>query len=116
MKESLASARACFPNKTIAILFQPHLFSRTKDFIAEFADVLSEADFPAVVDIYPAREKPISGITAQALADLNSKLTYLKPEEIHPFLNHHPFDVLMVLGAGDIANHVEPLKAFLSKS
>ncbi|MGB0999930.1 MAG: UDP-N-acetylmuramate--L-alanine ligase [Flavobacteriales bacterium] len=116
LKESLASARACFPNKTIAVLFQPHLFSRTKDFMSEFADVLSKADVPAVIDIYPAREKPIKGITSQALAKLNSKLTYLKPEDIHPFLDQHPFDVLMVLGAGDIANLVEPLKAFLSKS
>jgi UDP-N-acetylmuramate--alanine ligase len=102
-------ARAGEPGRTIAV-FQPHLFSRTRDFYRQFAEALHNADLALVVDIYPAREKPLAGITAAMIADYASSIGYKNVRYIGGKENAveeaaalaHEGDIIITLGAGDI--------------
>ncbi|MDR1004860.1 MAG: UDP-N-acetylmuramate--L-alanine ligase [Prevotellaceae bacterium] len=107
--QSIRSIRELYASRQITALFQPHLYSRTRDFFAEFADALSLADEVILTDIYPAREQPIEGITAEVIYDrLRAGIHkwYCPKEELLDFLARHPLDVLVVLGAGDIDDMV----------
>lgn len=108
----LETIRSLYPDKTITGIFQPHLFSRTRDFGADFARVLSKFDIPVVSDIYPAREKPIEGIDAQWLLNQidNSQKQYIAFENIGEIDVANMSGVLLTIGAGDIDNHIETLK------
>ncbi|MBQ4367329.1 MAG: UDP-N-acetylmuramate--L-alanine ligase [Muribaculaceae bacterium] len=103
---SIGSVRDLYPGRKITVIFQPHLYSRTRDFADEFAKSLSLADELLLLPIYPAREEPIPGITSQVILDkatCSTKCIYSKEnliKSIH-FLN---FDVLLTVGAGDIVN------------
>lgn len=117
LRMCISSVKELYPNKKITGVFQPHLFSRTRDFLDEFASSLSVLDELILLDIYPARELPIPGITSQLIIDkatakdkkLLTKATLLD----HVAANN--FEVLLTLGAGDIDVFVEPITAILNK-
>ncbi|MCY7353335.1 MAG: UDP-N-acetylmuramate--L-alanine ligase [Cytophagaceae bacterium] len=112
----LSSVRALYPGKKITAVFQPHLFSRTRDFLDGFARALSLADELVLLDIYPAREKPIPGVTSELLLDkvqLKDKLLCRKSEVV-ALVSQRPLDVLVTIGAGDIDQLVGPLREVLT--
>jgi len=111
----IRSVRELFPNKRIAGIFQPHLFSRTRDFAEGFAESLALLDVPVLLPIYPARELPIDGIDSQWLFDKIQKTDkYLvEKDAIFTLLNKLQFDVLLTLGAGDIDTLVSPLEVYM---
>ena len=117
IKSCLSAIRASFPNRTITLVFQPHLFTRTRDFMEEFAESLAMADNLILLDIYPAREKPIEGITSQALLEkVNLKNKSLCPKEqlLERIAERKP-ELLVTMGAGNIDRFVEPLKKMMSQ-
>jgi len=117
IKACLRSVRAMYPGKKITAIFQPHLYSRTRDFADGFASSLALADNLILLDIYPARELPIEGITSAMLLDkvrLKNKKLCTKEGLIDAVLSNIP-DVLVTMGAGDIDRLVEPLKNALLK-
>ena len=111
----IRSVRELFPDKKIAGIFQPHLFSRTRDFADGFAESLELLDIPILLPIYPARELPIEGIDSQWLFDKIQKIDkYLvEKDAIFTLLNKLQFDVLLTLGAGDIDSLVSPLEVYM---
>ena len=98
------------------VVFQPHLYSRTKKLAKDFALSLQGADDLVLLDIYPAREKPISGINSQMLLDLcdNQKKELCSKDELLFVLERKSIDVLLTLGAGDIGSLVQPIKHMLN--
>jgi UDP-N-acetylmuramate--alanine ligase len=119
----LHSVKELYPGKKITIIFQPHLFSRTRDLHEEFARALSIADDVILLDIYPARELPIPGVTSQMIFDKikSSIKTLLNKNDLLGYIKKCPQpEVLCITGAGDIDKFVEPIKAHflnnLSKS
>ena len=117
IRACIAAARDLFPGKRITGVFQPHLFSRTRDFLEEFAASLSLLDEVILMPIYPARELPLPGVTSGLLLDsiaLNIKLLCEKEELINTILKLKP-EVLLTLGAGDIDQMVEPIEKALNR-
>ncbi|WP_439487534.1 UDP-N-acetylmuramate--L-alanine ligase [Algoriphagus sp.] len=117
IKACLSSVRAMFPTRKLTVIFQPHLFSRTRDFAEGFSESLSLADSVILLDIYPAREIPIPGITSAMLLDgINTDQKELVPKE--GLMNHlekaNP-DVLVTLGAGDIDRLVPGIAAWMNE-
>lgn len=118
LKVCISSVKELYPNKKITGVFQPHLFSRTRDFLDEFATSLSLLDNLILLDIYPARELPILGITSQLLLDKATckNKVLLQKDELLNYVATNNFDVFLTLGAGDIDVFVEPIaKCFKSK-
>lgn len=116
LQASIGAARELYPGRKITGIFQPHLFSRTRDLAAGFAESLALLDELWLMDIYPAREEPIPGITSQWLLDkvsLKNK-ALLSAEAILEKVSQKPPEVLLTLGAGDIDLLVDPLKQILS--
>ena len=113
---TIGAAKQLFPNRDLTVVFQPHLFSRTKDFANEFASSLVDANDLILLDIYPARENPISGVDSQMLLDLcnNPIKEVCNKEELLALLKNKELDVLLTLGAGDIGTLVEPIKYLLN--
>lgn len=116
IRRSLESLRELYNGRRIKAIFQPHLYTRTRDFYREFADALSLVDDVCIVDIYPARELPIPGVTSALIYD------NLKPgirrqmcskDEIPDIVRQGGFDVLVTLGAGDIENYVSQITEIL---
>ena len=109
--------RTMYPNEEITLLFQPHLFTRTRDFADGFAQSLAQFDRVVLLDIYPARELPIEGITSQWLLDKidNPNKVLVTKDNIINYLQSHPSRVLVLAGAGDIGVEVEKIKKFLEK-
>ena len=117
IKSCLSAIKASFPTKRVTLVFQPHLFTRTRDFMEDFANVLAMADDLILLDIYPAREKPIEGITSQALLDkVNLKNKRLCPKEalLDTIAASKP-ELLVTMGAGNIDRFVEPLQTMISQ-
>lgn len=117
LKAIISATQNFYPDKKILGVFQPHLFSRTKDFGNEFAQSLNALDELILLDIYPAREEPIEGITSEWLAEKMDK----KPEisslsNAIKTIKNRNFDVLLLMGAGDIANLYEPLKELYNEA
>ncbi len=114
----ISSVKEMFPEKKILGVFQPHLFTRTRDFIDGFAESLSQFDELVLLDIYPARELPIDGITSQALADKinlkNKEVCSLS--EAMELIKSKDFDVLVTVGAGNIDTLVKPIKKWLDEN
>ena len=104
IRAALASIRKLYPEKKIAVVFQPHLYSRTADFMPQFAAALSIVDNVILLPIYPAREEPIPGVTSDALLQLVTapKRASVSKEGLLSELEQHHFDVLVMMGAGDI--------------
>ncbi len=111
----IRSVKELFPNKKIVGVFQPHLFTRTRDFVDGFAESLALLDVPILLPIYPARELPIEGIDSQWLFDkIQKDEKYLvEKDAIFTLLNKLQFDVLLTLGAGDIDTLVSPLEVYM---
>jgi UDP-N-acetylmuramate--alanine ligase len=108
---SIASVRALYPTRHLTVAFQPHLYTRTRDFAPEFADALSQADAVVLADIYPARELPIPGVTSQIIFDkitTEDKIMILKDDFVNTMKNRN-FEILLVLGAGDLSFEVPAL-------
>jgi UDP-N-acetylmuramate--alanine ligase len=115
LNAAIQAARELNPNRKITVIFQPHLFSRTRDFADEFAVSLAQADELILLPIYPARELPIPGIDSQWLFDkikLEDKILVDK-DAIFTYLNRESLQVLMTLGAGDIDTLVSPISNWL---
>ena len=117
IKSCLSAIKASFPSKRVTVVFQPHLFTRTRDFMEDFAKSLAMADSLILLDIYPAREKPIEGITSQALLDkvqLKDKCLCQKENLLAAIEKLRP-ELLVTMGAGDIDRFVEPLENMISQ-
>ena len=114
LRAIISSVRELYPNKKITAVFQPHLYSRTQDFMAEFAYELSQVDELLLLPIYPARELPIEGVTSEAVMELIrlSNAQCVAKEDVITVLKNRHVDVLLTLGAGDIDRLILPLKEF----
>ena len=101
-----------YPNKKNTAIFQPHLYTRTRDFMSEFAEILSKFDNIILTEIYPAREKPITNISSIKLLELikNKNKSILKKSELSKSLKESKSEVFVIMGAGDIADEVELIK------
>lgn len=114
--QSARSIRELYRNRRITAIFQPHLYTRTRDFYRDFADALSQLDEVVLCDIYPAREKPIEGVTSQLIYDNlgdNVSKTMIHSGDVVEYVQNHDFDVLIILGAGDIDNYVPQITKIL---
>ena len=101
-----------YPDKSNTAIFQPHLYTRTRDFMSEFAEILSKFDNIILTEIYPAREKPIIGISSFKLLELinNKNKSVLKKSDLSNYLKESESEVIVIMGAGDIADEVELIK------
>ncbi len=116
LKAFLTTVRLLYPKKYITVIFQPHLFTRTRDFYKEMGDSLSLADELYLMEIYPAREEPLAGISSQIILDqvrLGRKFI-LNQNEILQRLKALPTEVVLTVGAGDIDRLVMPIKEILT--
>ena len=113
LKACFAAVRELYPGRKLTVIFQPHLFTRTRDFAAAFAEVLSTVDDLVLLDIYPARELPIAGINAEFLLDQVSiqDKKILNKTQVLGYIEAKDPALLLTVGAGDIDTLVEPLKA-----
>jgi UDP-N-acetylmuramate--alanine ligase len=118
LKASITAARNLFEGRKLTGIFQPHLFSRTRDFADDFARSLELLDEIILLPIYPAREEPIPGITSEMLlSKINSGSKKLvQKSELPDCLNRDSIDVLLTLGAGDIDTLVEPIETYLNST
>ena len=120
-KEILQSARSIrelYKNRKITAIFQPHLYTRTRDFYQDFADALSLLDEVVLTEIYPAREQPIEGVTSQLIYDRlrpGIEKQMIQKSNVIQFVRNHSFDVLIVLGAGDLDNLVPQMTTILNE-
>ena len=115
--QSAKSIRELYKNKHITAIFQPHLYTRTRDFYKDFADALSQLDEVILTEIYPARELPIEGVTSQLIYDnLKSgvKKEMIQKADVLNYIKEHDFEVLIVLGAGDLDNQVPQITKLLN--
>ncbi len=114
--QSARSIRQLYKDKHITAIFQPHLYTRTRDFYRDFADALSQLDEVILTEIYPAREQPIEGVTSQLIYD-NLKpgveKQLIQKSDVLDFVKSHEFEVLIVLGAGDLDNQVPEIANIL---
>ena len=112
---ALSSIRKTYPEMKMTVIFQPHLYTRTRDFAPEFAKALSLADRLILLDIYPARELPIPGVTSEIIfKDVSCKEKILiKREELMATLAKEEIELLVTVGAGDIDRFVEPIAEML---
>jgi UDP-N-acetylmuramate--alanine ligase len=107
--QSAKSMRELYRDRKITAIFQPHLYTRTRDFYKEFADALSQLDEVILTEIYPARELPIEGVSSQLIYDNLAEgveKSIVRKDEVLSLVKNRDFDVLMVLGAGDLDNDV----------
>jgi UDP-N-acetylmuramate--alanine ligase len=122
LQASIESVRRLYPNRYVLGVFQPHLFSRTKDFADEFAEVLSQLDEVALLPIYPAREKPIEGVTSEWLmGKISAKKALVLPGILAKYLRERVKNlvakskdcVVITMGAGDVDRQVNDIKKAL---
>lgn len=115
LSSAISSIREIFPGRKLTAVFQPHLYTRTRDFADEFAEALSKVDKLILLDIYPAREEPIPGVTSETIF---GKVTapqkvLLKKEELMDYLSHEEIDILITFGAGNIDRFVPEITRML---
>ncbi len=117
LRAAITAAKQLYPDKKVTGIFQPHLFSRTRDFADGFAESLDLLDVCVLLEIYPAREKPIEGINSQMLLDKMKcgEKFLVKKEDVIEFLKTHQPQVLMTLGAGDIDTLINPIEDLLKE-
>lgn len=115
--QSAKSIRELYKDKHITAIFQPHLYTRTRDFYKDFADALSQLDEVILTEIYPARELPIEGVTSKLIYDNlkpGVKKEMIQKAEVLDYIKSHDFEVLIVLGAGDLDNQVPQITTILN--
>ena len=114
---AIGAIREVFPTRKITGIFQPHLYTRTRDFAPEFAEALSALDEVILLDIYPAREEPIEGVTSGIIFDRITapEKSLIRKDELLPRLEGEKLDVLVSFGAGDIDRFIEPITQMLEK-
>ena len=116
--QSAKSMKQVYHDRHITAIFQPHLYTRTRDFYKDFADALSQLDEVILCDIYPAREQPIPGVTSQLIYDNLApgvKKQMIHKEEVLSFVSSRDFDVLIILGAGDLDNFVPEITKIIKE-
>ena len=114
--QSAKSIKQLYSNRKITAIFQPHLYTRTRDFYKDFADALSQLDEVILCDIYPAREQPIPGVTSKLIYDNLAEAvekSMVKTDEVLNLVKSRDFDVLVILGAGDLDNQVPKIAKIL---
>jgi UDP-N-acetylmuramate--alanine ligase len=124
LRALLSSVRSLFPQRIVTVVFQPHLFSRTRDFAPGFAESLSLADRVILLPIYPARELPMEGVTSALIGkDVSREVLMLGKEEMLEWMRGHAQtidkefgEVIVMAGAGDIDALVQPVKEILEKA
>ena len=115
--QSAHSIRELYKDKHITAIFQPHLYTRTRDFYRDFAEALSQLDEVILTEIYPAREEPIEGVTSQLIYDNlkeGVKKEMIQKDQVLDYVKAHDFEVLIVLGAGDLDNQVPQITKLLN--
>ena len=117
LASAISSIRGIFPGRRITAVFQPHLYTRTRDFAHEFAEALSGVDKLILLDIYPARELPIEGVTSEIIfKDVTAPEKVMLPkEELMDYLVKEDIDVLVTFGAGNIDRFIAPIREMLEK-
>lgn len=117
LSTAISSMRDIFPGRKLTAIFQPHLYTRTRDFADDFAAALSKVDKLILLDIYPAREEPIPGVTSVIIFDKVTapEKVMLHKEELMGYLEKEPVDVLITFGAGNIADFIAPITELLEK-
>ena len=117
VKASIASVKALYPDRRLCVVFQPHLYSRTRDFAPGFAEALSTADDVILCEIYPARELPIEGVTSEIILNdiKNASKTLCMRKDLLDLIKVRNFDILMTLGAADINVLLPDIKAILQQ-
>ena len=116
--QSAKSIRELYKDRRITAIFQPHLYTRTRDFYKEFAEALSQLDEVVLTEIYPAREQPIEGVTSKLIYDNlknGVKKEMIRKDQVLDYVKSHDFEVLIVLGAGDLDNQVPQITKILKK-
>lgn len=115
LSAAIASLRDIFPGRKLTAIFQPHLYTRTRDFAPDFAKALSAVDKLILLPIYPAREEPIPGVTSEIILDkVTAPEKVLVPkEELMDYLAQEPVDVVATFGAGNIDRFIEPIAQML---
>ena len=117
ISSAVSSMRDIVPGRKLTAVFQPHLYTRTRDFADEFAESLSKVDKVILLDIYPAREEPIPGITSEIIFEKidSAEKTLLHKEELMDYLQNEPIDILITFGAGNIDRFIGPITEMLKK-
>lgn len=117
LASAISSIKGVFPGRKLTAIFQPHLYTRTRDFAPEFAEALSKVDKLILLDIYPAREEPIEGVSSEMIfKDVTApEKVLLKKEELMDYLEKEPVDVLGTFGAGNIDKFIGPITEMLKK-
>lgn len=112
---AISSIRGIFPGRKITAVFQPHLYTRTRDFAPEFAEALSNVDKLILLDIYPAREEPIEGVTSEIIfKDVTApEKVLISKEQLMDVVRNEDIDVLVTFGAGNIDRYIEPITEYL---
>ena len=116
--QSAKSMRELYADRKITAIFQPHLYTRTRDFYKDFASALSQLDEVILCDIYPAREQPIEGVTSKLIYDNLApgvEKSMVRKDDVLKLVSERDFDVLIVLGAGDLDNLVPQMAEIISK-
>ena len=117
LEASIRTVRDIFPGRKLTAIFQPHLYTRTRDFAPEFARALSLCDEVVLLDIYPAREEPIPGVTSEIIyKDITApNKVLIKCDELTEWISAHDFSVVVTFGAGNIDRLVQPVADILRK-
>ena len=117
IRQSILSIKQLYQGRHIRAIFQPHLYTRTRDFYTEFADALSLLDDVVIMDIYPAREQPIPGVTSDLIYDNlrpGIKKQKCSKEQLLDIVRQKDYDVLITLGAGDIEDYAQQITDILN--
>ena len=114
---AISSIRDIFPGRRLTAVFQPHLYTRTRDFAADFAAALDKVDRLILLDIYPAREEPVPGVTSEIIFDrmkLDDKIL-IRKEELMNTLDNEDIDILVTFGAGNIDRYIGPVTEMMAR-
>lgn len=114
---AISSIRGMFPGRKLTAIFQPHLYSRTRDFAAEFAQALSGVDKLILLDIYPAREEPIPGVTSEIIHERVTapEKVLISKDQLMEYLEDEPLDILVSFGAGNVDRFIGPITDLLKE-
>lgn len=118
LRRSIESVRALYPGRELTVAFQPHLYSRTRDFAPEFTEALDLADEVVLTDLYPAREEPIAGVSSGIIFDRlkTAKKSLISKDDFVNTMKNRKFEVLLVLGAGNLSLEVPALVAAITEN